>query len=86
MPVSNKTKEKQTNNQQDLLQEALIQILHKHVGNLSRVLCRMHLGVTDELTTELSQLCHVDVPRQLDVSVQVKINYVLVMSIMHNGT
>lgn len=42
----------------------------------------MHLGVTDELTTELSQLCHVDVPRQLDVAVQVKINQSLLMSVM----
>lgn len=41
----------------------------------------MHLGIADELTTELSQLCHVDVPGQLDVSNQVKINKILLMKI-----
>lgn len=51
---------------------------------MSRILCWVHLGVADELTPELSQLCHVDVPGQLDVDNQVKINKILLMSILQS--
>lgn len=45
----------------------LIKILHKHIGNLSNVLCWMHLGVTDELPSEFPQLHHVKTSCEFDV-------------------
>lgn len=52
---------------QHLLVHTLIKILHKHIGNLSNVLCRMHLGVTDELTSEFPQPHHVKTSCEFNV-------------------
>lgn len=47
--------------------KTLVQILHKHVGDLSCVSYGVKLGVADELPPKLLQLCHVDAPVDFDV-------------------
>lgn len=56
-----------TDIQQNNLIKTSVQILHKHVWDVSYVLRRVQLGVADELASQFPQFGHVETPGEVNV-------------------